>query len=1563
MLFLDTPFNELEGKTLPRRIAGAALLLLAMCIPSQIFAQTAPEVLFNVGHLSGDCSTTPTMSLLSSGTRNDSGSWTSGAFTYTDSCSASAGSGSLSMTVGMTIDRASGSTGGAQCSGYGFEIYTKHPADMTLTGSGSASASFTNGAGGNISFGTYPINAGTYGLSQDNGPSGSTSGSGDQTVNLTCSTSAQTFSAYPGVSYYKAFQSNGQLYKVDGSVTLGGTGAASGTVSGSGSVGVSYATGTPVAKIGLSGAIVGYPVTLTNDSYDPDGPGGNQGTCTASWTISGPSGSITPSSSSNSSVTFTPSGGGPYTVNLTVTDNEGSQASTSLEFSPRDLSGPQPGIQGRTPEIVTSCGGPGNGGSGGGASGNPDGDRFETVANLISGTTGVRYHDPVKTRGYPLTLDVQINNQFILPTRTTAFANANFTYSIGVFYYQYYDGGGTMHRERWLVDGDGTAVYVGNWTDSPTLPSFFKSSLNSNATVLSNAGPPGRISYAGNYKYEFTTGGALYRITDPQGNIQETTYDSNGKLTTVTDLSTGKTLSFDYGGGSYVTRVTENGGETKIDFTYSSDRVTSIKVKDSSLAVMQQLDITYTTDGRINTVTKDGDSASTQTFSYYVQPAIGVSLGNISWNGGGTRINYFAPRGSGAWSRTEILDSNGNKTATDFDGNWLPIRTILPVMNGGTSAPTYTYTWNTSAKTLASVTDGATTTDFTYNSKGKVTEIDNNAGGVWTFTYASNGIDLTGISDSIGTVLTLVYGNSSLPHLPTSITGPDGNTWTKTYNSYGQVLTEVPPTGSPTGTTTFTYEENTSSSNLGLLKTVTNGAGNVTQLAGYTTLGDVTSIIQTPESGTDITTSFTYDGGQRVLSETLPDAKTRTYAYNYRKLASITDEAGNETAFSFCSICGKLTGIDMPLSKSLSWQEDGDQRTSGFTDARSNQTVYTYGNAGELKETTYPDSSKTIYRYDNYGRLREKEDTRGNKEQYAYDSAGRVETVTLVPYGGTSVDIDYTYNSDDTVATVTDEVGTTTYTYTTGRQISNVAYNWSASGLSTTQNVAYTYNVDGTLDTLTWKNGTTTVASWEYGYEGAGRVTSIDNNFSETTSFTYDGVGKLKTQTNDNGTSLTYAWNQQRGWPTQLLWKAGTTSFARYDIEYDGGDNTVGNISQVTELDSSVVEYTYDDLYRLTAETRTGTGSYTRSYGYDLAGNMTSYGGSTFASYDNTNMISSLSGGSISYDADGNTTAVSGAGISSTTFTWDIRNKLLRQQTSTDDLSYRYDHTGKRVLRWPTGTTGQKTFYVFSGETLIGEVYADSPSYAYTWGSTGLVSQRAIGSSLSVWYHFGPQQETRQLTDGTGATVDSYRYDGFGRPTYSSGTTFNPFRYGGDVGYYAESAVGMMLATNRWFSPQLARWTNRDPIEYDGSDNLYSYAESNPILYGDWDGLDVKEWGLDAIVGFGDAVAPFGLTKKIRSYLDPEGDPVNDNTPAYVIGGVAGSVTQGSICMGYVLRGASTLSKARAFRWLNRNRKFRVGPGRMPANGRLPAGPKVPRISIGNRPKGPHLDIRVWPFD
>ncbi|MBX9681403.1 MAG: hypothetical protein K2X38_21825 [Gemmataceae bacterium] len=1346
------------------------------------------------------------------------------------------------MSTDLLVARNNGSGGGSYCNGIQFEIFTLHPGDMTITGSGSASGSFTGASGGSQGYGQHPINGGSYSLTQG-GSATNSSGSGSVSVTGSCSATGVTnLPGYTGIAYYPV--STIGTYRYKGSATLGSsTSAASSDLSASGSVSVTMATATPVAVISPDepGATTGYPVTLYNSSYDPDGPGGTQPTCSAVWTISGPSGTVTPSSVNNSAVTFTPSADGAYTVALLVTDNEGAQSSTSVSFYSRGATGPWPGTYGRSEEITASCGGsPGNGGSAGGMSADPRGRNFNGKANLESGNTALTYSDPIRTRGFPLRLDLQINNQTKLVGRKTTLGNANFTYSIAVVYYSYLNSGGTQIKERYLVDADGTAVYIGSgWTGTPSVPSYFKGNLQSN-TVLANAGPPGKISYAGNYKYEFLSGGALSKITDPQGNIQQLTYDSNGRLTTVTDQNTGKTITFLYNtGADRPYRVVENSGESKIDFTYVSDRVTSVKIKDSTLNVMQQLDITYNGQGLISTVQKDGDSSSLMTYTYYTQ-GNGVALGNISWPGGGTKINYFGIPGSGGWARSVITDSNGNKTSTDYDGNFLAVRKTLPTMNGASSPPTYTFTNDTTNYLVTAVSDGATTTNFTYNSKGKVTQVNNNAGGVWSFTYASNGIDLTGASDSIGTLLALVYGNSSLPHLPTSITGADGKTWTRTYNSYGQMLTEVPPTGSPTGTKTYTYEETTGSANKGMLKTLTNGAGDVTQFNGYTSLGDVTSIVQTPESGTNITTAYSYDGAQRALSETLPDGKQRTYSYNYRKLASITDEAGNNTAYSFCSICGKMSGLTAPLSKSLSWQEDGDHRTTGFTDARSNQTQYQYGNAGELKKTLYPDGSYTLYRYDNYGRLAATEDTRGDTQVYTYDSVGRLQKLTLTPAGGTGVDLTYTYNADDTVSSVTDEVGTTTYSYTAGRRVSNVGYDWNASGLSNAQNVSYSYNNDGTIDTVTWKNGTTTVATWSFSYDGAGRVTSIVNGFGETTSFSYDGVGKLKTQTNQNGTSLTYTWNQQRGWPTQILQKSGSTPFAQYDLAYDGGNNTAGNLTQVIELDGSEVDYTYDALYRLTGETRTGTGPYARSYGYDLAGNLTTYGGSTFASYDSANKISTLSGGSVSYDADGNATAISGSGIPSTTLTWDVRSRLTRQVTSSDDISYRYDYTGKRVARWPSGSTGQVTFYVFSGDKLLGELQGGSPAVAYTWGPVGLVSSRNLATSQSTWYHFGPQAETRGLSDASGAIVADIRYDAYGNQTYSSLAQPAPFLFGGAAGYYQDGNSGLILSTHRWYSPYLHRWASMDPIGSEGGDNRTRYADNNPVKYVDSKGLDLE---------------------------------------------------------------------------------------------------------------------------
>jgi hypothetical protein len=154
-------------------------------------------------------------------------------------------------------------------------------------------------------------------------------------------------------------------------------------------------------------------------------------------------------------------------------------------------------------------------------------------------------------------------------------------------------------------------------------------------------------------------------------------------------------------------------------------------------------------------------------------------------------------------------------------------------------------------------------------------------------------------------------------------------------------------------------------------------------------------------------------------------------------------------------------------------------------------------------------------------------------------------------------------------------------------------------------------------------------------------------------------------------------------------------------------------------------------------ETRTGTSSYSNAFDYDLAGNVEEVNGTTFATYDDANKMTSLSGGSISYDADGNVSALSFPGLPSATFAYEHREKMTQEVSNSTTYNYLYNFRGLRAVRTSPGTV---KFYIFAGDTLIGEHTGATASVAYTWGADGLVSQRTLtGTPTTLWHHYGPQ--------------------------------------------------------------------------------------------------------------------------------------------------------------------------------------------------------------------------------
>ena len=111
---------------------------------------------------------------------------------------------------------------------------------------------------------------------------------------------------------------------------------------------------------------------------------------------------------------------------------------------------------------------------------------------------------------------------------------------------------------------------------------------------------------------------------------------------------------------------------------------------------------------------------------------------------------------------------------------------------------------------------------------------------------------------------------------------------------------------------------------------------------------------------------------------------------------------------------------------------------------------------------------------------------------------------------------------------------------------------------------------------------------------------------------------------------------------------------------------------------------------------------------------MTHVNGVQFGTYDSANKLT-LSTGTISHDADGNISAVDGAGIDPSDLYWNTRSKLTQQITQLGwgqiEHSFGYDSFGRRV--WTSALAAldsmmsfgdpvvAKTFYIYSGDLLL----------------------------------------------------------------------------------------------------------------------------------------------------------------------------------------------------------------------------------------------------------------------
>ena len=245
------------------------------------------------------------------------------------------------------------------------------------------------------------------------------------------------------------------------------------------------------------------------------------------------------------------------------------------------------------------------------------------------------------------------------------------------------------------------------------------------------------------------------------------------------------------------------------------------------------------------------------------------------------------------------------------------------------------------------------------------------------------------------------------------------------------------------------------------------------------------------------------------------------------------------------------------------------------------------------------------------------------------------------------------------------------------------------------------------------------------------------------------------------------------------------------------------------------------------------------------------------------------------YDQDGNLSTDNMWG-----YTYDAENRLIQMQTSVAaqqkgvvsmTLTFVYDYLGRRVEKIvynsKTGITTDHRF-LYDGWNLVADyTYSSSTLTLYrtfAWGLdvTGdLTAAGGVGSLLEVsniaisggtitptdyFPTYDGSGNIASLIGNAGAIAAVYEYSPFGEPLRAqindSAVADSPFKFSTK---FTDVESGLIYYGNRFYSPALGRFLNRDPMEEAGGINLYGFVNNGPANAVDVLGFDADSYWRD----------------------------------------------------------------------------------------------------------------------
>ncbi|MEE1317869.1 MAG: RHS repeat-associated core domain-containing protein, partial [Ruminococcus sp.] len=549
-------------------------------------------------------------------------------------------------------------------------------------------------------------------------------------------------------------------------------------------------------------------------------------------------------------------------------------------------------------------------------------------------------------------------------------------------------------------------------------------------------------------------------------------------------------------------------------------------------------------------------------------------------------------------------------------------------------------------------------------------------------------------------------------------------------------------------------------------------------------------IAETNQAG--YTVNYTYDVNGNITSST--DAKGYVTNYTYDVAGNIsTVSSGNTENQYFYNASGLLSSIS---HNSFTYQFNYDVYhnlvSTQIGDVALATNTYN-SNDGTLKKTVYANGDYLEYEYDSYDNIVKISGENGVVSTFVYNKKGLVSKVIDVQNDRT---IYYYYDLNGNVEKkyCQAETGELAYYVTT--------------------------NSDGEIIEKTQINGQTkTIVRGTFNGESY-----VENDGVEVTKKQdeFERVTQVKTSKGTNSFYTDYEYkagseaNSTTNLVSKITQKYKDSELVIYKYAYDKN----GNITQVTENDTAIVRYRYDELNQLISVGDRKAEVYT-CFTYDDAGNITNVKeyklttgwtsstlmSETTYSYEDSvwkDKLTSYNGSAIEYDELGNPLSYRDLRLE-----WENGRQLKSITTSDKTVSMKYDFDGLRIEK---DSDDRTIYYHYDGENnLIALNFGGSVVYFY-YDCDGELTSMAFNGTM-YYYIKNLQGDIVEIVNQNGTSVVTYTYDSYGKIIAQTDTTIydianlNPFRY---RGYVYDDETGLYYLNSRYYDPETGRFINAD---------------------------------------------------------------------------------------------------------------------------------------------------------